>query len=99
MEQTDHTIPFLPAGNKQPTIISKRDIAREDEENQPCCSKEADRRLLASRGEEYTNEELPHNSETNAETAESNHEIDSFPPDQPIRIEREEKSKKKKKQQ
>ena len=30
LEQTDYTVTFLPAGNKQPTIISKRDIARED---------------------------------------------------------------------
>ena len=97
LEQTDHTITFLPAGNKQSTFISKRDIAREDEENQLCCSKEADRRLLASRGEEYINKEQPHNSETNVETDESIQEIDSFPPEQPIRVEKGEKSRKKEK--
>ena len=38
----NHTFTFLPAGENQPTIISKRDIGNTDETtDKPCCSKEA----------------------------------------------------------
>ena len=53
LEQSDHTITFLPAGKSTPTVLSKRDVDHENE-NEPCCSKEADRQLLASRGEMQT---------------------------------------------
>ena len=37
MEQSNHTITFLPAGRSQATIISKRYVGNWDQ--QPCCSK------------------------------------------------------------
>ena len=58
-EQSDHTITFLPAGEDTPTIVSKRDVGY-DIENQPCCSEEADRRLMASRGELQNASESKH---------------------------------------
>ena len=55
LDQSQHTITFLPAGKTQETIISKRDIAKtnnvteqqqyETADEQPCSSEEADRRL------------------------------------------------------
>ena len=36
MEQSNHTITFLPAGRSQTTMISKRDVGNWDQ--QPCCS-------------------------------------------------------------
>ena len=38
LENSNHTITFLPAGRSHSTIISKRDIGR-DVSNQPSCSK------------------------------------------------------------
>ena len=45
LEQSNHTINFLPAGRNQPTIISKRDVANNT--NQPCCSREATKQLAS----------------------------------------------------
>ena len=50
LDQSQHTITFLPAGKSQETIISKRDIAKADRQwgpgnEQPCSSREADRHL------------------------------------------------------
>ena len=50
LDQSQHTITFLPAGKSQETIISKRDIAKADRQwgpgnEQPCSSREADRQL------------------------------------------------------
>ena len=39
LENSKHTITFLPAGRTQSTIISKRDIGQNASENKPCCSK------------------------------------------------------------
>ena len=50
LEQSDHTITFLPTGKETPTDVSQRDVGY-NIENQPRCSKEVDRRLMASRGE------------------------------------------------
>ena len=42
LEQSNHAIMFLPAGQKQPTIISIRDIGKTEElVNKPCCPREA----------------------------------------------------------
>ena len=38
LENSNHTITFLPAGRTQHTIISKRDIGQKASENKPCCS-------------------------------------------------------------
>ena len=89
LEQTDHTIYVLPAGKTTPTILSKRDIGQSEDENQPCRSKEADRRVLASRKKKYNEKEQQHSSEDRNDTYESVQEIGSFPPEQPITIERE----------
>ena len=89
LEQADHTLTFLPAGKTTPTILSKRDIGRSEDANQPCCLKEADRRLLASRSERYNEEEQPHSSEDRNNTDESAEEIGSLTPEQPITAERE----------
>ena len=44
LEQTNHTITFLSAGSNKSTIISKRDVGNTIEENnKPCCSREATR--------------------------------------------------------
>ena len=44
LEQTNHTITFLPAGSSESTIISKRDVGKTFEgNNKPCCSREATR--------------------------------------------------------
>ena len=50
LTQSEHTISFLPAPRKTPTILSKRDIGHSNYslEDQPCSSKQADQRLLAS---------------------------------------------------
>ena len=41
LEQPNRAITLLPAGKKQPTIISKRDIGNTaDLANKPCCSRE-----------------------------------------------------------
>ena len=45
LEQSNHTITFLPAGRIQPTIISKRDVANNT--NKPCCSREAAKQLAS----------------------------------------------------
>ena len=45
LEQSNHTITFSPAGRNQPTIISKRDVAKNT--NQPCCSREAAKQLAS----------------------------------------------------
>ena len=39
LENSNHTITFLPAGRTQSTIILKRDIGQNANENKPCCSK------------------------------------------------------------
>ena len=50
LTQSENTISFLPAPRKTPTILSKRDIGHSNYslEDQPCSSKQADQRLLAS---------------------------------------------------
>ena len=48
-DQSEHTITFLTAGSNQKTVISKRDLANQND--QPCSSKEADRRLLETQRE------------------------------------------------
>ena len=89
----DHIITFLPAGKTTPTTLSKRNIGRSEDENYPCCSKEADRRLLTSRNEMNNEEEQPHSSEDRNDTDESVQEISSFPPEQPVTAKRDETSR------
>ena len=44
LEQSNHTITFLPAGRKQRRIISKRGIRKTEEKaSKPCCSREAEK--------------------------------------------------------
>ena len=45
LEETEHTVTFLPAGKGKATIMPKRDIGHD----QPCCSKDADRWLQEER--------------------------------------------------
>ena len=60
----------MPAGNTTPTIFSKRDVGQ-DNGNQPCCSNEADRRLLASRGGTYAASEQHMREDIQSYSAES----------------------------
>ena len=76
------------SGETKPTILSKRDIGRTADENEPCCSKETDHRLLASRSEVHDYEEQSQGSYERNDTDESIQEIVSFPPEQPITAER-----------
>ena len=39
LQNSNHTITFLPAGRTQTTIVSKRHIGQNATENKPCCSK------------------------------------------------------------
>ena len=53
LENSNHTITFLPSGRTQSTIISKRDVGQTRDE-QPCCSKWLLQRNKAMEGEERT---------------------------------------------
>ena len=61
LEQSEHTITFLPAASNQKTVISKRDLANQND--QPCSSKEADRRLLENQREMAELLEMPETTE------------------------------------
>ena len=64
MEQSDNTITFLPVGNQKPTVISKRDLGIPPQsQDDPCCSKEADRRDAARKKQMQELDELPTPSE------------------------------------
>ena len=60
LTQSEHTITFLPAPRKTPTILSKRDIGHSNYslEDQPCSSKQADQRLLASQRDMHETSKL-----------------------------------------
>ena len=107
LEETKHTVTFLPAGKGKATIMSKRDIGHD----QPCCSKDADRWLQEEReslndtaimSETHSSGEQQTNSEAQNESNDSIQEIASFPPEQstsamieqPIRSEKQTKTKK-----
>ena len=77
LEQSNHTITFLPAGSNNPSVLSKRDIGYSNED-QPCCSKEADKRKQTKIAEPPTTNELP----TTSEQANRNEtSSQSLPPD------------------
>ena len=75
LENSNHTITFLPAGRTQSTIISRRDVTQTRVEH-PCCSKWLLQRTKVKEGEERTEKqqaeidklpnenELPDESET-----------------------------------
>ena len=64
MEQSNHTITFLPVGNQQPTVSSKRDLGIPPQsQDDPCHSKEADRRDAARKKQMQEIDELPTPSE------------------------------------
>ena len=107
LEETKHTVTFLPAGKGKATIMSKREIGHD----QPCCSKDADRWLQEEReslndtaimSETHSSGEQQTNSEAQNESNDSIQEIASFPPEQstsamteqPIRSEKQTKTKK-----
>ena len=71
LEQSNHTITFLPAGSNNPSVLSKRDIGYNNED-QPCCSKEADKRKQTKIVELPTTSEQANRSETSNQ---------SLPPD------------------
>ena len=77
LDQSEHTITFLPAGSNQKTVISKRDLGNPHE--QPCSLREADRRLLANERDmaellemPETYDDTPEVPETVRENAENN---------------------------
>ena len=57
MEQSNHTITFLPAGRSQATIISKRDVGNWDQ--QPCCSKWLTTKEMLKRQKQTPPREMP----------------------------------------
>ena len=61
LEQTDHTMTFLPAEKTKRTILSKGDIGRSADKHQQGCSEEAHCRSLASRSEMYK-KKIRHNA-------------------------------------
>ena len=67
LEQSNHTITFLPAGSNNPSVLSKRDIGYSNE-NQPCCSKEADKRKQTEIVELSTTSERTNRDETSSES-------------------------------
>ena len=56
LENSNHTITFLPAGRTQSTIISKRDVGQ-TRDDQPCCSKWLLQRDKVKEGEERTEQQ------------------------------------------
>ena len=83
LDQSQHTITFLPAGKTQETIISKRDIAKaniteqqqqiEIAVEQPCSSKEADRRLNQLRKQMAKNVDMANTGELANQDELTNH--------------------------
>ena len=63
LENSNHTITFLPAGRTQSTIISKRDVGQTRDE-QPCCSKWLLQRDKNKEGEERTEKQQAESSKT-----------------------------------
>ena len=61
LDQSEYTITFLAAGTNQKTIISKRELANQND--QPCSSKEADRRLLENQRQMAELLEMPETAE------------------------------------
>ena len=76
LEQSNHTITFLPAGSNNPSVLSKRDIGYSNED-QPCCSKEADKRKQTKIVEPPTTSEL---STTRERTNRNETSSKSLPP-------------------
>ena len=83
LDQSQHTITFLPAGKTQETIISKKDIAKaniteqqqqiEIAVEQPCSSKEADRRLNQLRKQMAKNVDMANTGELANQDELTNH--------------------------
>ena len=99
LEQSEHTITFLPGGCQHATTISKLDLGgTARKENEPCCSREANKRNMANNyevedhAELPTSNELPANSESARETGKPNNDFQQFPPRKEIE-EKHEKSK------
>ena len=64
LTQSEHTITFLPAPRKTPTILSKRDIGHSNYSlDQPCSSKQADQRLLESQRDMHETSKLAKSSD------------------------------------
>ena len=107
LDQSQHTITFLPAGKTQETIISKRDIAKaniteqqqpiEIADEQPCSSKEADRRLnqlrkqmaknvdMANTGELANQDELTNHSNPSLSLDNTTHSADESDKERPTK--------------
>ena len=82
MEQSNHIITFLPVGSSQPSVFSKRNIGHK-ETNEPCCSKEAIKKQMATTDKLPTTSEMSTNNEGQTETSDSITEIAYFPQKKP----------------
>ena len=88
LEQSNHAIMFLPAGKKQPTIISIREIGKTEElVNKPCCPREAAKQdwryanEVATLSEQSDSIDQPIEFETSTTSANENPQKQTTPPE------------------